>query len=129
MEHWIDFLNRAAQELLDNAYELEKVVNQTSQNPEALKKHLERICKTLTSVIDHLESKDSLLRKLVHKIGGTRVSHSRDKLKEYLDDHRKAFEKLGVPPELIDDIIDSLRHEAKEGDNAIDVPQTLDVSD
>ena len=129
MDHWIDILNEAAKELLENAHDLEKAINQASQNPKALKKHLERICKTLSKVIDQLEKKNSLLRKLVNKLGGTRVSHGRDKLEKYLEDHRKAFEKLRIPPKLIDDIIASLRGEAERGDNALDQPQTLDVND
>lgn len=129
MHDIITILNDAAKELLTEAHRLEAAINNATDKPEELKKQLKRFCKILTIMLNNLEHTNSPLRRLVNWLGGIKLSATSERLGEYLREHGAAFERLGIPKEIIESAMNSLRLEAKGSENALDKPQTVTIDD
>lgn len=129
MEELIDRINELAIELLKAAVDLDKLLGDGNKNLEEFKERLEQICNLLTKIIEYLEQEPSPLRRLVRDVDGTLVAQVIERLENYIEDHRATLIRLRVPNQLIDHIVTALRSDAENGENAIDVPQTLRLED
>jgi len=125
----IDALNKLATELLGWAQNLETQIDGPNLQGKALQDSLQKICEALSKTIEIFEKKDSLLNKLINIIDGTLLSHAVDRLTRYIDEHRSFLEKIGVPKEQIEKVIEGLKKQALEkigGLTSFETPETIE---
>lgn len=128
MDEIIDAVNRLATDLLQQAEALDQQLNHQHPDLDALRERLERLCGTLSQLVEYLERDPSPARRFIRALDGLGVAHSLDRLAQYLADHRSVLIRLRVPETLIEKIVGLLRDEATAGDNALDRLQTLDFA-
>jgi hypothetical protein len=129
MDDWITVLHDLASKLLEHAEAIDSQLGEATPDQNAIRDSLEKLCKALSEAVTLLEATDSPLDTLVKKIDKSPVALPMEALAQYIEDHRKALERLGIASKTIDKIVAALQAPARSGNTALNLPQTLECED
>lgn len=136
MEDWIFELNELAKKLLANASDLDDELDKFANGSPStefvgeVKDKLGSMCNALTEVGEILSQQDGPLGRLIQKLDGAKVcADAAGNLKRFLDSHEKMLRNIGVPKEMIDELLGQLAKQLKGGYPNIEEPQTITNKD
>lgn len=125
MEDWIELLNEYAATLLNNADELNELIEE--QVSEVIKQedipHFKEIfgnmCNALTLIVGILDGENAPLPRLIKELSGIDLPAHKVDLEDFLKSHHEMLMKIGAPPRLIKQLLDMMSQES------IETPQTV----